>query len=150
LKVNQFYKAVESLKEKSAQKRIRPEVTQYLFYMASQTLIMMLKYLILNDPDSPHTRTHVELFAIAVFSAFIYFYAVETFQMGIGRLIQYQFHLDKVQLSGAVAILVGQYFIGLLGLAEHTLAFRIAYPVWVFYLGSTTRIQVSLYRCNRF
>lgn len=141
---------MESLKEKSSQKRIHPDTTQYLFYMASQVLIMWLKHLILNNPDSPHYKTYIELFAISVFAAFVYFYALETYQFGLGRLIEYQFHMDRVQLSGAVASLVGQYFIGVLGMGEHELAFRVAYPVWVFYLGSTTRIQVSLYRCHRF
>jgi hypothetical protein len=149
-KVNEFYQAVESLKDKSAQKRIRPDTTQYLFYMGSQAIIMLLKHLILNTPDSPHARTHLELFAITVFASFLYLYALETYQLGLGTLIKYQFHMDRVQLSGAVASLVGQYFIGLLGMGEPALAFRLAYPVWIFYLGSTTRIQVSLYRCHRF
>lgn len=111
---------------------------------------MWLKHLILNAPDSPHAKTYILLFTIAVFGAFVYFYALETYQLGVGRLIKYQFPMDCVQLSGVVASLVGQCFIGLLvGMGEHELAFRVAYPVWIFYLGITTRIQVSLYRCHR-
>jgi hypothetical protein len=132
------------------EKRIRPEVIQYIFFMSSQGLIMFLKYLILNDQDSPMHHTYVELFAITVFMAFVYFYAVEAFQLGFGKLLRFQFHLDQLQLAGIVAMLVAQYFIGLLGLGDHTMALRMAYPAWVFYQSSTTRIQVSLYRCNRF
>ncbi len=58
--------------------------------------------------------------------------------------------MDRVQLSGVVASVMSQYFIGLLGMGDRALAFRVAYPAWIFYLGSTTRIQVSLYRCQRF
>lgn len=118
--------------------------------MSSQILIICLKHLILNNPDSPHIKTYIELFAISIFGAFVYFYALEMYQFGLDRLIKYQFHMDSLQLSGVIASLIGQYFIGLLGMGEHELAFRVAYPVWIFYLGSTTRIQVSLYRCHRF
>jgi hypothetical protein len=139
------------LKEKSIQKRIKPEIPQFLFFIVSQLLTIVLKFLILNDRMSTHHNTYVELFSITSYSAFIYFYAIQTFQLGFIEFMRFQFHLDQIQLTVIVATLLSQYFIGMLDLHyEHTLALRLAYPVWIFYMSGTIRIQVSLYKCNRF